>query len=238
MTSPQDRLIIALDVNTLQAAKKIIDETSDFCTTYKVGLELFSACGPAAIHLVKQAKARVFLDLKLHDIPQTVSAAIRQAVAQDVDFLTIHALGGSVMLKKAAQEIGPKCKLQLLAVSMLTHHSDAEIKSMGFPQTSLELVLNLLQQAYQAGIRGCVCSPLEAPAVRAAFGPHMTIICPGVRPNGSASNDQSRIATPTMAIQNGADHIVVGRPITQASNIKQAAASVLREIQEGLYAKK
>jgi orotidine-5'-phosphate decarboxylase len=235
----QGQLIIALDVNTLDAARSIIHETREFCGIYKVGLELFSAYGPNAVSVVEQASAQVFLDLKLHDIPHTVAAAIKEAMQYNIRFLTVHALGGPAMLKAAAEEsITQSGDLQLLAVSVLTHHNDAELKTIGFHQSSTELVLTFLQNAYQSGIRGCVCSPLEAAAVRANFGADMTIVCPGVRLNVSATNDQCRIATPNVAIQNGADYIVVGRPITKAPNMKQAAALVLREIQEGFYAKK
>jgi orotidine-5'-phosphate decarboxylase len=233
--SPKERLIIALDVNSIDAAKRLVQETKESCTTFKVGLELFTTCGPAALQMVRDEGASFFLDLKLHDIPNTVAGAVRQAQTMGARFLTLHALGGPLMLQAAAD--ATQSPLTLLAVSVLTHHTDEELAQMGYHKSTKALVLDWLKPAYEAGVGGCVCSPEEAAAVRQTFGPDFTIVCPGIRPIDAAKNDQGRIATPFAAIQNGADYLVVGRPITQAANPALAAQQIIKEIENGLHAR-
>jgi len=233
-----NQLMIALDTPSLETAEQIILNTREYCSIYKVGLELFSSHGPKAIELVKKMNADVFLDLKLHDIPNTVAKTIKQIIDYDVRFLTLHALAGPIVLEKAAEEVAlHHSKLTLLAVSVLTHHSDTELKAMGFSQSTSELVASLLSMAFQSGIRGAVCSPHEAALVKESFGKDITIVCPGIRPSGSATNDQTRIATPSIAIHSGADYLVIGRPITESADMKTAAALVAKEIKESYHAK-
>lgn len=234
----QSPLIIALDSDSLSEAENIIKATREFCSIYKVGLELFTATGPQSIKLVKQHNADVFLDLKLHDIPNTVAKTVTQAIEHDVRFLTIHALSGPKVLQAACQVIAQhKARLQILAVSVLTHHDDSELIDIGFNNTAEILVTDLLQIAFEAGAHGAICSPLEAKKVRNQFGSQFIIVCPGIRSANAALNDQTRIATPALAMQSGADFLVVGRPITKAANMKETAATIFKEIQEGVSAK-
>lgn len=227
--SPADRLIIALDFDNLNDAQKLVQATRPFCSTYKVGLELFTTAGPDALHMLQDEAASFFLDLKLHDIPNTVAGAVKRAQDYGARFLTVHALGGPVMLKAAA-EAAPR-SLTVLAVSVLTHHTAAELNQMGFAKSPRELVIDWLTPAREAGVRGCICSPEEASAVREAFGKDFTIVCPGIRPSDASLDDQNRVATPAAAIRNGADHLVIGRPITRAANPADAAKRIFEEIQ-------
>lgn len=231
-------LIIALDTNTLEQAEFFVEETRSYCQIYKVGLELFTACGPKAIEMIHQKGAQVFLDLKLHDIPHTVGSAIKAAHQLGVRFLTVHAMGGPSMLAEAARtQSALKNPPELLAVSVLTHHSETELHTMGFQASVRDLVCDRLQMAYDAGLRGCVCSPQEAPWVRAKWPTGFTMVCPGIRPLESDQNDQTRIATPFSAVLQGADYLVVGRPIVQSKHPKKAAEQIAHEIQEGLHAR-
>ncbi|MDA0713521.1 MAG: orotidine-5'-phosphate decarboxylase [bacterium] len=235
MPSP---LIIALDTDSLEEAENIIKATREFCSIYKVGLELFTAAGPQSIQLIKRHNAEVFLDLKLHDIPNTVAKTVEQSIKHDVRFLTIHALAGPKVLQVACQMITQhKTRLQILAVSVLTHHDEAELKNIGLNKSTENLVADLLQTAFNVGAHGAICSPLEARSVRQQFGSQFIIVCPGIRPANTALNDQTRIATPALAMQNGANFLVVGRPITKAADKKNAAAAIFKEIQEGICAK-
>lgn len=224
-------LIIALDTNDLSIAEKLVQETREFCEIYKVGLELFSAHNTAALNMLRQFGAKIFLDLKLHDIPNTVEKAVRAFENFPIKFLTIHALGGEKMVQaaqKALKETQVGCTL--LAVSILTSHPESELIQLGLMGSSNDCAIRLIELAFKNGAMGCVCSPRESSNLRASFGNTLTIVTPGIRPAWAAKNDQERIATPTLALNNGANYLVVGRPITQSTNPHESAKKIYEEI--------
>lgn len=223
------RLFVALDLPTgkeaVAMARAVGPEFS-----YKIGLELFTAAGPALLAEIRGA--RLFLDLKLHDIPETVARAVGAAAAHGVDFLTIHALGGRRMLEAAAGGAAESGRsLRLLAVTVLTSHDDAELEELGLP-AGAGLAVNLASLASRCGIAGFVCSPLEVEALRRAVGPESFIVTPGIRPGSGAArpDDQRRVATPAAAIAAGASALVVGRPVRDAPDPRAAALAIAAEI--------
>lgn len=237
MASPKDRLIVALDVPTSVDAQEIVYELGDSVTLYKVGLQLFTAEGPRIVSELVNSGRKVFLDLKLHDIPNTVAGAVKAASELGVRMLTVHAAGGSRMLKDAvrAAKDQPAAPM-ILAVTVLTSFAQADLEESGVPSNLSEQVRHLGALAKAAGCDGVVCSPHEAHALRSALGGEMAIVTPGIRPAGSNASDQSRIATPIAAIRAGASHIVVGRPILGASSRLQAAKAIMDEIASALPA--
>ncbi|MBV9145942.1 MAG: orotidine-5'-phosphate decarboxylase [Acidobacteria bacterium] len=231
MTSAKDRLIVALDVPTATEAQEIVYELGDSVSLYKVGLQLFAAEGPKIVSELVNSGRKVFLDLKLHDIPNTVAGAVKAVAEMGVHMLTVHAAGGSRMLKEAvaAAKSGIHPPL-VLGVTVLTSLSQDELHESGVKSSVSDQVRHLAMLAKAAGCQGVVTSPQEAAGVRSALGREMSIVTPGIRPAGSAQNDQSRIATPAAAIHAGASHLVIGRPILEAKNKSQAAQSILEEI--------
>ena len=228
---PRERLIIALDVPTATAARRIVAAVGDSAYIYKVGMQLYTAEGPAVVRELVGSGRRVFLDLKYHDIPNTVGAAVREAGALGVSMLTVHASGGGRMLR-AAVEAGQSAKADMLvlAVTVLTSLDDAELGKVGVRGGVLDQVLRLAALALSNGCKGVVASALEAGALREEFGPEITIVTPGVRPAGSGPHDQARVVTPAEAIAAGASHIVVGRPITEARDQAAEARAILGQI--------
>jgi orotidine-5'-phosphate decarboxylase len=226
----QDRLIVALDVPTARQARELAEQVGDSAGIYKVGLQLFIAEGPAVVRDLVSSGKRVFLDLKLHDIPNTVAHAVKSAVALGVSMLTVHASGGPAMLRAAAE--AAEADLLLLAVTVLTSMDDRELSEVGVGGRVQDQVLRLAELARIAGCGGVVASARESSAIRSALGKGFAIVNPGVRPAGAELNDQRRVATPAEAIRAGATHIVVGRPITQAADPAQAASSIVREIEQ------
>lgn len=235
--NPKDRLIVALDVDALAQAEALLDRLQGVVGTYKIGSQLFTASGPAAVELVLKRGGAVFLDLKFHDIPTTVAGAVREAARLGVRMLDVHASGGTPMLKaaaeaarQAAREFGvvrPLC----LAVTILTSLDRALLqRELHVPLAVEGHVLHLAQLAKAAGLDGGICSPAEVRAIRQALGPEWLIVAPGVRPAGNEVNDQVRVATPEAAVHAGADYLVVGRPITGASDPQAAAATILDSI--------
>ncbi len=225
-------LIIAIDVATPEEIKPIIDSLPDAVSFYKVGLELFISAGPAAFIPFKEQNKRIFLDLKLHDIPRTVARAVKTASQHGVDILTVHAGGGSDMLKAAAEaacECGDKAP-KLVAVTTLTSLDNDDLKEMGITRELSEHTLALGKMAIDAGIDGLVCSPHEAAAFRELIGNDPILITPGIRPAGGDAGDQKRIATPSMAVKAGSSFLVVGRPILEADNPHEAAAAIIKEM--------
>jgi orotidine-5'-phosphate decarboxylase len=219
------QIAVALDYPEIGPALALAERLGGDGLVYKIGLELFIAAGAEPVRRLKQSGARIFLDLKLHDIPNTVAGAVRAAAQLDVDFLTVHLSGGPAMLEAAA-EAAPK-SLTLLGVSVLTSMDAAALSAVGV-QTKLEdQVLALAGLGVQAGIRGVVCSPLEAPLLRQVFGPNLFLVTPGVRPASAGLGDQKRVMTPRAAIQAGADLLVIGRPITVASDPLEALREIL-----------
>ena len=237
MTSPKDRLIVALDVPTAVDAQEIVYELGDSVSFYKVGLQLFTAEGPRIVSELVNSGRKVFLDLKLHDIPNTVAGAVKSASDLGVHMLTVHAAGGTRMLTEAVKAAGalPQAPL-ILAVTVLTSFSPADLDESGVTVSMTEQVRRLAELAQEAGCGGIVTSPREAANVRSALGPKIAIVTPGIRPAGTEAGDQSRIATPTAAIRAGASHLVVGRPILAAANRNQAAVAIVEEIGVALQA--
>jgi len=228
MSDARDRLIVALDVSSAAAAREIVAAVGDSASTYKVGMQLFTAEGPQVVRELVGSGRRVFLDLKYHDIPSTVGAAVREAAELGVNMLTVHAAGGSKMLRAAAD--AGREGLTVLAVTVLTSFDQAELESVGVASALPEQVLKLATLAVASGCQGIVSSAREAPALRRKLGNGFALVTPGVRPAGSETQDQARVVTPAAAIAAGASHIVVGRPITGAANPAAAAAAILAEI--------
>jgi orotidine-5'-phosphate decarboxylase len=228
---PRQHLIVALDVSTAAAARKIVAAVGDSAFTYKVGMQLYTAEGPAIIHELVNSGRRVFLDLKYHDIPNTVGGAVREAAQLGVSMLTVHAAGGGKMLRAAVEAArAANSELLVLAVTVLTSLDDVELGKIGIRGGVLEQVLRLAALALSNGCKGVVASALEAGALREEFGRDFVIVTPGVRPAGSGPHDQARVVTPAEAIAAGASHIVVGRPITEAANPGEEARAILGQL--------
>lgn len=228
---PRQRLIVALDVSTAAAARKIVAAVGDSALTYKVGMQLYTAEGPALVRELVGAKRRVFLDLKYHDIPNTVGAAVREAALLGVTMLTVHATGGGKMLRAAADAAqNSEASPLVLAVTVLTSLNDAELGTLGVRGGVPDQVLRLAALALANGCKGVVASAQECAALRQEFGDDLVIVTPGVRPAGSGHDDQARVVTPAEAIAAGATHIVVGRPITDASDPSAEARSILGQL--------
>ena len=230
--TPRERLIVALDVSTAAAAQKIVQAVGDSVSTFKIGKQLFTAEGPEVVRELVRAGRQVFLDLKFHDIPNTVAAAVKSAAALNVAMLTVHASGGAKMLRAAADAAKSAKKPPLvLAVTVLTSLGDQDLQEIGVSGRTTDQVLRLAELARNSGCMGVVASPQEVRQLRAMLGTGFAIVTPGVRPAGSDAGDQARVATPAEAIRNGASHLVVGRPITEAKDPGKAAAAILKEIE-------
>jgi orotidine-5'-phosphate decarboxylase len=226
----RERLIVALDVSSAGEAQSLVARIGDAAGIYKVGLQLFIAEGPSIVRDLVSSGRRVFLDLKLHDIPTTVALAVKSAGELRVDMLTIHASGGAAMLRAATEAAAGR--INLLAVTVLTSLSDEDMQEIGVAGRVSDQVLRMASLAQSAGCQGIVASPREALMVRKALGEGFAIVTPGIRPAGAETNDQQRIATPGQAIGNGVSHIVVGRPITHAPDPAKAAKSVISEMEQ------
>jgi orotidine-5'-phosphate decarboxylase len=217
-------IAVALDAPDLETAARWATLVTPHVSTVKVGLELYLRYGPDVVASVRGASGvQVFLDLKLHDIPATVAGAARAVARLKPAYLTVHAGGGSAMIRAAA-EAAPNTKIA--AVTVLTSLADADLASLGLAGPSADAVRRLSALAVEAGAQALVCSPMEAAAVRAEVGPDVTLITPGVRPHGTATQDQMRVATPEHALASGADLLVIGRPITAAPDPGAAAAAI------------
>ena len=235
MEEARNRLIVALDVPDADSATRLVAQLDNTCCWFKVGLELFVAAGPSVIAPLVASGHSVFLDLKLHDIPNTVAAAVRSASALGVRMITLHAAGGPAMLAAARAALeGVANPPQLLAVTVLTSMDQDQATAIGLPRSPAEQVELLAGMGLTAGIHGFVCSPLEVARLRALTGPDGVLVIPGIRPAGAAVGDQKRIATPAEALRQGASFLVVGRPITQAPDPAQAAQAILTEMAEAL----
>ncbi len=231
----RQRLIVALDVPTAEAALALADRLGEQCQWFKVGLELYVAAGPAIVEKLAARGHSIFLDLKLHDIPNTVAAAVRSTASLGAGMLTIHAAGGPVMLAAAHEAaLSLAAPPQLLAVTVLTSIDQPQLSAIGVVKSPQEQVAVLARLGLEAGIRGFVCSPQEVAALREMSGPEGVLVTPGIRPCGTDKDDQQRIATPTYALNQGASYLVVGRPITQAADPALAAEAILLEIAEAL----
>ena len=232
---PKDHLIVALDFPSATAALALADKLAGSCRWVKVGLELYLAAGNSIVAELRSRGFSVFLDLKLHDIPNTVAGAVRSAAQAGASLLTLHAAGGPAMLRAAVEEAA-KIAAQggtpphLLAVTVLTSMDAAELTAIGIAQTPAEQVLRLGRMAMACGVEGLVCSPEEVAILRKDLGDTPLLVTPGIRLAGAAAQDQKRLATPSAAITAGASYLVVGRPITQAADPLQAAKAILLEM--------
>ncbi|WP_437803311.1 orotidine-5'-phosphate decarboxylase [Sorangium sp. So ce693] len=233
------RLVFPLDYANLDDARAAATRIAPSIGVLKVGLELFVREGPRAVELGKSLGLDVFLDLKLHDIPETVARAVAGAAALGVRYLTVHAAGGAEMLRRAALEAARSQDMILLAVTVLTSLDDGDLAAQGVQGSASEHVVRLAQLARGAGVHGFVASPHEVPALREALGRGELIVTPGIRlgpgAGGAQGDDQKRIATPSAAISAGADLLVVGRPIRDAADPLATARSIVQEIAHTLH---
>ncbi len=220
------QIILALDVPDAEEALAWVKRFGNRIGCYKVGLQLFTREGPELVRALRREGVQVFLDLKYHDIPHTVARAVESALELDVQFLTLHASGGPKMCR-AAVEAAAGSNLCLLGVTVLTAMGDSDLEAVGIRERSADQVLRLARLATDAGVPGLVCSPLEVEGLRGTLPSETVLVTPGVRPEGSASGDQIRIATPEAAIASGASHVVIGRPILQAENPEDVLDSLL-----------
>jgi orotidine-5'-phosphate decarboxylase len=233
--SARERLVFPLDFPSLTEAAHAAAALAPAVGVLKVGLELFVREGPAAVGLGRALGREVFLDLKLHDIPETVERAVASAAGLGVRYLTVHAAGGSAMLERAAAAAArAPTPLTILAVTVLTSLDGGDLATTGVGGTTSEQVLRLARLGWEAGVRGFVAAAGEARALRDALGPEALLVTPGIRPAGAGAADQKRVATPAQAIADGADLLVVGRPIRDAADPRAAAEAVVAEIASAL----
>jgi len=225
--SAADRIIIALDVETAAEARVLIASLGDAAGFYKVGLEMFTAAGMDFVRELKAQGCRVFVDLKLYDIGETVKRAVAQVAKSGADFLTVH---GSRAVMAAAVAGRGDSPLKLLAVTVLTSFDESDLRQMGYSCDLTTLVELRVRNAMDAGIDGVVCSPLEVARVRAIAGPRATLVTPGVRSAGAFAGDQKRVATPADAITNGADYLVIGRQVTRSNDPRGEFLKICGEI--------
>jgi len=237
--NPLERLIVALDVDSEERALNLVDELKAIVKIFKVGSELFTSAGPEIIEKILAQGSSIFLDLKFHDIPNTVAKAARAAARLGVSIFNVHALGGYEMMKTTMEAVNDEAKIlridrpKVLAVTILTSMDEEKLKTIGIDEDVETQVLRLANLAKDAGLDGVIASPREIKLIRKNFGKDFVIITPGVRPAWASSDDQRRIAAPREAIRDGADHIVVGRPIIEAKDPTEAARRILEEISEG-----
>jgi len=238
--SPAERIIVPLDVATQAAAIALMDQLPQV-TFWKVGLELFVSSGPAILDILKSRQKRIFLDLKLHDIPNTVAGACRAAARYGVDLLTLHATAGKAALQAAQVAVQAEAEQvrltppTLLAITVLTSLSSRELAfDLKIPLELPEYALQMALLAQAAGLKGAVCSPQEVAQLRQVCGENFLLVCPGVRPTGARSGDQQRSLTPSAAINAGADYLVIGRPITTATDPGAMFEQICQELTTAL----
>jgi len=227
-TSP---VIVALDLESGAEARALLAALGNSASFYKVGLELYTSTGVDFVRELKAQGHRVFLDLKLYDIGETVKRAVAQVARLGVDFLTVH---GSRAVMEAAVAGKGKAPLQLLAVTVLTSFDESDLRQMGYPCSVSDLVELRVRNAMEAGVGGIVCSPVEVGRVRSAAGPGAILVTPGVRSMGAAVGDQKRVATPAQAIADGADYLVIGRQVTRAADPRAEMLHILEEIRSAV----
>lgn len=237
----KDRIVVALDVETPAQALALVEQLRGLVGMFKIGKQLFTAAGPDIVRQIVGRGEKVFLDLKFHDIPNTVASAGVEAARLGVSIFNVHALGGSAMMRatvdamNAAAEREKLTKPLILAVTILTSHDQASLHEIGLERSLQEQVVRLAQLADRSGIDGVVASPLEIAPLRTAIeNPNFVILTPGVRPRGAALNDQKRVMTPNEAVQAGSDYLVIGRPITGAENPAAAAQKISEEIEQAV----
>ncbi len=230
-----DKIIVPLDVPNLDTAIALIDRLPEV-SFWKVGLELFVSTGSEILKILKQRQKQIFLDLKFHDIPNTIAGACRSAKAYEVDLLTIHATAGRNALKAAVEALGENNEkhTQLLAITVLTSLNSRELAfDLKIPLELSEYALQMALLAKESGVNGAVCSPHEVEQLRQVCGKDFLLVCPGVRPSWSETGDQSRVMTPAQALKAGANYLVIGRPITNAIDPVQAWQKICEEVENG-----
>ncbi|HET9903667.1 MAG TPA: orotidine-5'-phosphate decarboxylase [Xanthobacteraceae bacterium] len=225
--APRDRLIVALDLPTVAEAAALVERVGDAANFYKIGYQLAFAGGLSLAQDLARAGKQVFLDLKLHDIGNTVGRGVESVARLGATFLTVHAYPQTMRAAVAAKE---GSDLRILAVTVLTSYDDADLAEAGYQMSVEDLVAERAQQAQAIGVDGLVCAPEEAGPLRLMVGPNMALVTPGIRPAGVALNDQKRVTTPRRAIEAGADYLVVGRPIVQSNDPRRAAEAIVAEI--------
>ncbi len=236
ITNPKDRLIVALDVDSADKALGLVEKLKNDVRFFKVGFELFSSTGPGIIEPIREKSCGIFLDLKFHDIPNTVVKASVAITKLGVYMFNVHALGGYDMMKEVAEAVEEEAQRagvaqpRILAVTILTSMDEKALKAVGIDDNMKKEVLRLALMARDAGLDGVVASPSEAKLIRENLGEDFLIVTPGVRPAMALAHDQKRIATPKEAIRQGADFIVVGRPVTEAKDPAAAARQILEEM--------
>ncbi len=233
----RDFLIVSLDVSSIEESLEIVETLGEVVSFYKVGLELFTRSGPGIVEILKKKEKRVFLDLKLHDIPNTVSGAVNAAIAMGADILTLHTLGGFEMMETAQKAVWNQGaeKPIILGVTILTSLDEAFLKDiLGIEKSLNEEVLDLASIAKSAGLGGVVASAEEVSSIKERCGKDFIVATPGIRLRGTEKDDQKRFSTPFDAIINGSDYLVVGRPIIKSENMRRAAENIIMEIKNGL----
>lgn len=236
----KNKLIVALDVDSADQARAIVNDLRDSVGMFKVGLQLFTAAGPEFVRELTASGLRIFLDLKFHDIPQTVASAGTEAARMGVFMFNVHAAGGTDMMRRTVAAVAETAereglpKTKIIAVTVLTSLDQAALSATGVYTAPEEQVLRMSRFAQDAGMNGVVAAPLEAAAIRETVGSTFLIVTPGVRPRATSHDDQARVMTPADAIEAGADYLVVGRPILRAPDPVQAANEIVREIETAL----
>lgn len=231
MIDKNNPIFLALDTSSLAAASALAARVGPYVGGFKIGLEFVSANGPEGVRTIVRSGRPVFLDVKLHDIPNTVAGAIKALATLGAAIINVHASGGAAMMRSAAEAAASaQPRPKLLAVTVLTSLEASDLATMGVSATPMEQVVRLAKLTKAAGIDGVVCSPQEIEAVRAACGPDFLIVTPGVRPAGGDLGDQKRVMTPRQALAAGADILVIGRPITGAADPAAAAQAILKEL--------
>lgn len=232
MTRMKDKLIVALDVETADKALALVKELHGVAGMFKVGSQLFTSAGPRIVRDIIALDAKVFLDLKFHDIPHQVAGAARAAAELGVSLFTIHASGGREMMRSAVEAVSNRSHTKVLAITVLTSIDENILSEIGVTSSPAESVMRLMRLAESAGVDGVVASPQEIQTIRRTVSnPDFLIVTPGIRPATSQSGDQKRIATPAAAIGAGASYLVVGRPITGAANPLEAAREIVAEME-------
>jgi orotidine-5'-phosphate decarboxylase len=227
MTST-DKLILALDMDRGEDALALVRRLKPHLSLFKIGNQLFTREGPAIVKAVRAEGVDIFLDQKWHDIPQTVANAVKSAVALDVKFVTIHA-GGGLEMMKAAQEAVKGSRTQILAVTVLTSLDDTALRQIGYERGAADQVVHFARLAVLAGVSGLVCSPHEIELIRAQVPEPVTLVTPGVRSGSEATQDQKRTLSAAEALKRGANHLVIGRPITKAADPVAATQAIMAE---------
>ena len=227
---PRDRVFVALDVPTADDARRLVDKLRGEATGFKIGLQLFCCAGPGFVAELAAEGLRVFLDLKFHDIPNTVAGAVRSVASLGAAVINIHCSGGLAMLRAAKEALPGAGRPALLGVTVLTSLDDDDLRDLGVAHTAEGQVLLLARLAREAGLDGVICSPREISLLRAELGDEFLLVTPGIRPAWAATGDQKRITTPREAIAAGASALVIGRPVTAAENPAAAMRKVIEEI--------